>query len=315
MMKHRVKLAALALACSGMLTASVPAHAEQSEIFRIIYQAKKAIHNADKANAPEKEPYAYELARQYLAYSLHEEKDSDSASHEIFAKKALDYAQKAKLKADKGTFIVYNREYIVPENTPQNVLRYRQDLERLELDFYQFRPQYSKYSHAELAAEARLNLERANELIKEATKPVEIEAALRDARASIEKLSAFRVSTIEFDTGKASLKNTSDRVLEKAYMTLQETPWTTVSIEGHTDNEGTNEQNQALSQNRAATVRDWLIKKGIPASRLSTKGFGETKPLATNDTEEGKATNRRIEFKNTGKLYGDSGKATVKKKK
>ncbi|MBL0315975.1 MAG: OmpA family protein [Flavobacteriales bacterium] len=70
-----------------------------------------------------------------------------------------------------------------------------------------------------------------------------------------------------------------------------------MEIGGHTDNVGSDEANMTLSNNRAASVVEFLVKHGIEASRLSSKGYGETLPVATNDTDEGRAKNRRTEFK------------------
>jgi outer membrane protein OmpA-like peptidoglycan-associated protein len=69
-----------------------------------------------------------------------------------------------------------------------------------------------------------------------------------------------------------------------------------VSINGHTDNVSGAEFNQTLSENRAKAVYDYLVSKGVDSSRLTYKGYGLTKPLASNDTEEGRAKNRRTEF-------------------
>jgi outer membrane protein OmpA-like peptidoglycan-associated protein len=77
---------------------------------------------------------------------------------------------------------------------------------------------------------------------------------------------------------------------------LQKNPDVKVSIEGHTDNFGNIASNKTLSENRAKAVMDALIAKGISKTRLSSKGWGSTKPVADNATEEGKAANRRVEI-------------------
>ena len=77
---------------------------------------------------------------------------------------------------------------------------------------------------------------------------------------------------------------------------LNDSPGLNFSIEGHTDNQGNNAINQPLSEKRAAAVRTWLIDKGIAATRLKTKGFGDTSPIDSNATPEGRANNRRVEF-------------------
>ena len=70
-----------------------------------------------------------------------------------------------------------------------------------------------------------------------------------------------------------------------------------IEIGGHTDNTGDKARNKALSQSRAKAVKDYLVSKGVDATRLSAIGYGDTKPLADNKTEEGRAKNRRTVFK------------------
>ena len=79
-------------------------------------------------------------------------------------------------------------------------------------------------------------------------------------------------------------------------MLLNENPKLTVQISGHTDNVGKKEDNLALSLSRAKSVVNYIVSKGINASRLTAKGFGDTKPIASNDTEQGKTLNRRTEI-------------------
>ncbi|MGM0464350.1 MAG: OmpA family protein, partial [Bacteroidota bacterium] len=101
---------------------------------------------------------------------------------------------------------------------------------------------------------------------------------------------------IRFDVGKATLRPESMGVLNEIYTMLEEHPDVSVSVEGHTDSDGDNELNQKLSEDRAETVMKQLVSMGISAGRLTSKGFGESKPVNTNATPEGKAENRRVEF-------------------
>jgi OOP family OmpA-OmpF porin len=73
-----------------------------------------------------------------------------------------------------------------------------------------------------------------------------------------------------------------------------------VVCEGHTDSRGTEAYNDALSMRRARSVRDYLIKGGIPSKDIKVEGFGETKPVASNDTDEGRQQNRRVELRLMG---------------
>ena len=101
---------------------------------------------------------------------------------------------------------------------------------------------------------------------------------------------------IRFDSGKSTLRPESMGVLNEIYNMLDEHPEVKISIEGHTDNVGDNDMNQVLSEERAGAVRKQLIAMGIKEDRLTSKGFGESKPIDTNDTPEGRAENRRVEF-------------------
>jgi outer membrane protein OmpA-like peptidoglycan-associated protein len=101
---------------------------------------------------------------------------------------------------------------------------------------------------------------------------------------------------IYFETGKADITAESEYTLRKALTTLESYPEITVEISGHTDITGNYKKNLELSQQRANAVRDWLIRNGIEPSRIIAKGYGPDRPIATNETPEGRQKNRRIEF-------------------
>ncbi|MDC6353066.1 MULTISPECIES: OmpA family protein [Robiginitalea] len=102
--------------------------------------------------------------------------------------------------------------------------------------------------------------------------------------------------TILFDTGKASLKPESTRVFVDIIRILDQYPNSRFTVEGHTDSVGSNSLNQKLSEERANSVRDFLINEGIDASRLEAVGYGEERPIATNNTRAGRTQNRRVEI-------------------
>ncbi len=101
---------------------------------------------------------------------------------------------------------------------------------------------------------------------------------------------------VNFVTSSAKLLRVSEHILERAYSALSANRSLQVEIVGHTDNVGPVESNVRLSLRRAQAVRDWLVKRGIEASRLSVSGRGMSEPVDTNETPEGRANNRRIEF-------------------
>lgn len=104
------------------------------------------------------------------------------------------------------------------------------------------------------------------------------------------------LKNIFFDFDKSVLRKESTAELQKVIGLLKDEPGLKILITGHTDNIGTDEYNQALSERRVQAVVAYLVSQGIPAQRLSTRGNGATRPVATNDTEEGRQQNRRSEF-------------------
>ena len=105
------------------------------------------------------------------------------------------------------------------------------------------------------------------------------------------------LNNIFFDNDKFSLRKESETELENLHKLLTENPTLKIEISGHTDNRGSADHNQKLSENRAHAVVNYLVTKGIPISRLEFKGYGLTKPVASNLMEVGRQMNRRTEFK------------------
>ena len=102
--------------------------------------------------------------------------------------------------------------------------------------------------------------------------------------------------TILFDTGKSSIKAESTSVMVDIITILKEYPNAKFTVEGHTDSVGSEKLNQSLSESRALSVKEFLVDKGIEEFRLSAVGYGESKPIATNNTRAGRTQNRRVEI-------------------
>ncbi|WP_291849528.1 OmpA family protein [Bradyrhizobium sp.] len=101
---------------------------------------------------------------------------------------------------------------------------------------------------------------------------------------------------IRFESGKANIVEDSAGLLDRLIETALRCPNANIEIAGHTDSDGENSANQALSEKRAQAVVDYLVKAGLPANRFSAVGYGSTQPIAANASDEGKAQNRRIDF-------------------
>ncbi len=102
---------------------------------------------------------------------------------------------------------------------------------------------------------------------------------------------------IEFAFDKAEITGTSSVILDVAVDQLKRCPTIPMEIHGHTDSMGSDAYNMGLGQRRADAVRAYFVKKGISGSRLSTRSFGESRPVVSNDTEQGRQTNRRVELR------------------
>jgi len=111
-----------------------------------------------------------------------------------------------------------------------------------------------------------------------------------------EKLDAIG-PVVPFNTEKAEISQEAKQILDEVYALLQNYKSSNVTIEGHADSRGSEGFNQKLSETRAAAVKAYLVSKGLNASRLSTKGLGESQPASTNMNIEGRKLNRRVEFK------------------
>lgn len=127
----------------------------------------------------------------------------------------------------------------------------------------------------------------------------------RDMQEALAKIAATRTSErglivtlpgIFFDTGKTSLKAGAKSTLDKIAAQIKNDDRVRVSVEGHTDSVGVKEKNQALSEKRAAAVKDYLVVVGVPAGRITSLGKGDSEPVATNKSAAGRQQNRRVEL-------------------
>jgi outer membrane protein OmpA-like peptidoglycan-associated protein len=108
-----------------------------------------------------------------------------------------------------------------------------------------------------------------------------------------------RLNNVFFDFDKWDLRPESDVDLDRVVKLLKENPAIEIELSAHTDSRGSDEYNLKLSDNRAKSCVEYIISKGISASRIVSKGYGESMPVADNETDENRQLNRRVEFKIT----------------
>ena len=118
-----------------------------------------------------------------------------------------------------------------------------------------------------------------------------------DLQILLEPAKTFTLKNVLFDTGKATLKPSSNEALNNLVQILKIKSTMIIELAGHTDNVGDPASNLKLSQDRADAVRNYIIAKGIAANRVTAKGYGDTQPVADNSTAEGKQQNRRTEVR------------------
>jgi outer membrane protein OmpA-like peptidoglycan-associated protein len=119
------------------------------------------------------------------------------------------------------------------------------------------------------------------------------------------------MSDVLFDTGQYSLKPGAREKLAKVAGILLAYPGINVQVGGYTDNVGSDDMNQALSEHRAGSVRDYLVQSGVNSNMVTAQGFGNTQPVATNDNSTGRQQNRRVELVVSGDIIGTSVNATT----
>jgi len=135
-----------------------------------------------------------------------------------------------------------------------------------------------------------------SEIIDVASMEQKVEVSASEMLDALNKNGFVALHGILFDTGKDTIKPESEPLLAEVVKLLSDNADLKLSVEGHTDNQGNPKSNLTLSQKRAESVKKYLTGKGVDARRLSAKGWGDTKPVADNRTEDGRAQNRRVEL-------------------
>jgi outer membrane protein OmpA-like peptidoglycan-associated protein len=176
---------------------------------------------------------------------------------------------------------------ILPKSDKRNVTK-------LDSDDGKFSQEVSKLGWYILTASAEgyINATDSVQLESEDLTPVTKDLYLQPIEVGL----TVRLKNIYFDFDKTTLKSESFVELNKVVEFLKTNSHVEIEISGHTDSKGSDEYNANLSQGRSQSVVDYLVSQGIDRERLSAHGYGESKPIDTNETEEGRANNRRVEF-------------------
>ena len=178
--------------------------------------------------------------------------------------------------------------------------------ERAKLTEAEGKLQDSEMTKEELAAERVRIAELTTKLDAERDARAKLEEDLARVRAELSKVATIKEEptrmiitlngSILFETAKYAVRAVATQRLDQVAQVLAAEGNSKITVMGYTDSQGSDSTNQTLSENRANSVRDYLVQKGIAQDRISAKGMGESNPVASNDTETGRANNRRVEI-------------------
>jgi OmpA-OmpF porin, OOP family len=169
--------------------------------------------------------------------------------------------------------------------------RYNSNIKSTDGSFQQEVPKLGNYILT-ASAEGYLNSTDSVDVNNEELSPFSKDIYLQPIEVGV----TVRLKNIYFDFDKTTLKKESFVELNKVVEFLKQNHTVEIEISGHTDNKGSDDYNANLSQGRSQSVVDYIVSQGIESSRLTAHGYGESKPIDTNDTDAGRANNRRVEF-------------------
>ncbi|HET9219855.1 MAG TPA: OmpA family protein [Terriglobia bacterium] len=222
-----------------------------------------------------------------------------------------DAEREARLRAEADAAQRLEIERRARAEAEERVAKEKAEVARLEADRARSEANRSQQQAALHAEEARRVAERAErdkaELRANLMKQLNLILETRDSARGL----IVNMSDVLFDTGQHTLKPGAREKLAKVSGILLSHPGLKVEVEGHTDSVGTDDFNQSLSERRAESVKTYLTDQGIPAANIRSRGFGESQPVASNDTAAGRQQNRRVELVVSGDAIGSSIHATL----
>ncbi|MDQ2834458.1 MAG: OmpA family protein [Acidobacteriota bacterium] len=273
-----------------------------------LYQANNAIRIAQTAGADKYAPEIMHEAMQDLqnATDIDRNKKPDRKMEITYARQAVQRAEDARLVTlrKQASERQYNAE-MAKRNAQSQSQQSQLDAERARAAQAEADAERARAEAA--AAEAQARAVAANKNANDANQVRErLRAQLNSVLATSETARGLIVnmSDVLFDTGKYTLKPETKISLAKVAGILQAYPGLKLQVEGYTDSVGSDEFNQKLSENRADSVRDFLITQGVHTENITATGYGKNKPVADNSTAQGRAQNRRVNLVVSGDAIG-----------
>jgi outer membrane protein OmpA-like peptidoglycan-associated protein len=258
----------------------------------IAMAAREAVQTAEDARLITLKRQEEERLAQERAASAEREAQANAATDR--AKAEADAAERARVKAEQEQRLEAERRARAEAESAAA----QAQAERTKLEAELAAQRATSEKQAALAQAEREKQELRNQLAEQLNLILET----RDSARGL----IVNMSDVLFDTGKYTLRSGAREKLAKISGVVLAHPSLKLEVEGHTDSVGTEDYNQRLSENRANSVRDFLVHEGINSSSIVARGFGKSQPVATNDTAAGRQQNRRVELIVSGDVIGAS---------
>lgn len=202
-----------------------------------------------------------------------------------------------KIRLMEHPFKLYDKEQKLIMDTLTSEKGSFRTILKKEMDYTLVTAVYGREYEADFMPETEVNIYKLKLTLPYPSNPLHLKGDTIYKMDSKTIVKNFTLENVYFETGKHNLREESSPALDNFYGWLTQNPGLVVEIGGHTDAVGGAEMNMRLSERRAREVKKYLVKKGIDPERLQTRGYGETQPIDSNDTPEGRARNRRTDIK------------------
>ncbi len=294
-MRH-VVLVVATLAAAGCASVRKPASLTQAEALNQVLDEQGAVRRAEGALIRSRE--ALTAAQNALAAKESQEY-VDGLSHIALRLAQVADAENASAIANTATDSL-KRETLARQLARSEALRLQGDAQRAQQQQLSQAQIDSLQRHNAMIQQQSDSLRRAAEAANQ-----QLNNALSQLRNLVTEITNLRetsrgivisLSDILFDVNRATLKPGAEANVRRIAAILQQYPDRQIAVEGHTDATGSDAYNQTLSEDRAASVRASLVAGGVPEGQITSRGFGKTQPVATNDTPAGRQQNRRVEI-------------------